>query len=88
MVNYIDNYPSLKIYGGCFGHQILAKAIGGEVGSMDSLLVEISEHTVENIEEWKKLGGTKEKVYFHKTHGDIVTKIPSNAKLMLSTSSN
>ena len=30
------NYPQIKFVGGCYGHQLLAHALGGKVGRMTS----------------------------------------------------
>jgi GMP synthase-like glutamine amidotransferase len=33
----IENYPEIKLFGSCFGHQIFAHALGGKVEQMTSI---------------------------------------------------
>ena len=56
---------------------------------MPSLVIDISEHKLENEDAWISLGGESPvKFKIHKTHGDIVTKLPEKAVNLLSTKEN
>ena len=77
------------MFGGCFGHQIIAKALGGIVETLPSPIYNISAHTITEPKIWSELGGVnKEVIYIHKTHGYVVTKLPKEAINLLSTEEN
>ena len=79
-VNELD-YPILGI---CLGHQIIAKAFGGEVGSagMESY-AKIEINIKEENDIFKGLGDTM-KVWT--SHKDEVTKLPEGFKLLATSS--
>ena len=37
ILDVMENYPDIKLFGSCFGHQIFAHALGGEVEQMTSI---------------------------------------------------
>jgi GMP synthase (glutamine-hydrolysing) len=67
----------LPFLGVCFGHQLLAHALGGTVRPMDEY--EIGYRTVEHDGETKILDGVSEEFTVFTTHSDHVVEIPPGA---------
>jgi len=83
--DYITNYPYKRFLGICFGHQVTAMAMGGNVEPMiggkirkgEYLKIEDGFYEKEFV---KKSGLTMGKeVYVSKAHGDHVVKLPVGA---------
>ena len=67
----------LPILGVCFGHQLLADALGGTVESMDGF--EIGYRSVSRTAETPLLEGIDDDFTVFTTHGDAVTVLPDGA---------
>jgi len=64
--------------GVCFGHQLLAHALGGEVAAMDDY--EIGYRTVEHDGKTPLLDGVDDEFTVFTTHSDSVVELPPGAK--------
>jgi GMP synthase (glutamine-hydrolysing) len=74
----------LPILGVCFGHQLLAEALGGTVEAMGDRETkagfEIGYRTVERTAETPLLAGLDDEFTVFTTHGDAVTDLPPGAE--------
>ncbi|KAL4872556.1 hypothetical protein BDV12DRAFT_161773 [Aspergillus spectabilis] len=70
------SHPRVKILGICFGHQIIGRALGVEVGR-NSAGWEIAVSDVDLTEKGKEIFGV-ETLKIHQMHRDIVFSYPSN----------
>jgi GMP synthase (glutamine-hydrolysing) len=70
----------LPILGVCYGHQVLAEALGGRVGGMDDF--EIGYREVEHLGDEDLFAGIDERFTVFTTHGDTVVELPPGAKLL------
>jgi GMP synthase (glutamine-hydrolysing) len=70
----------LPILGVCYGHQVLAEALGGRVGGMDDY--EIGYRTVEHLENDALFEGVDREFTVFTTHSDTVEELPPGAKLL------
>lgn len=75
----------LPILGVCFGHQLLASALGGTVEAMGDRGTEagfeIGYRTVERTAETPLLAGLDDEFTVFTTHGDAVTNLPPGAEV-------
>ena len=69
----------LPILGVCFGHQLLASALGGTVEAMPDGGFEIGYRTVKRTAETPLLAGLNDEFTVFTTHGDRVTDLPDGA---------
>lgn len=69
----------LPIFGVCFGHQIVADALGGTVGDMGEY--ELGYHAVDRVAESPLFDGVDEEFVAFCTHHDEVTELPPGAQL-------
>jgi len=86
---------SPQLYCGCFGSQLLAVALEGNVGSLPSGKFKFGSEDIEILPEWNNhpiLGTAKsdsgedlKKVTILETHGQCVTELPENAILAASS---
>lgn len=67
----------LPILGVCFGHQLLAHALGGDVRSMGEY--EIGYREIDRVGDSRLLSGLPERFLAFTTHSDEVTRLPSGA---------
>jgi GMP synthase-like glutamine amidotransferase len=89
LVQYSAMHGKPKIFGGCYGAQIIAKALGGEVAknpTMKFLLqpefVQLNSHAILNFFPFIKLTYS-----LIESHGEYISKLPSNAILLASSPS-
>ncbi|MFC5971770.1 type 1 glutamine amidotransferase [Halomarina salina] len=75
----------LPILGVCFGHQLLARALGGTVEAMGARDTdagfEIGYRTVERTAETPLLAGLNDEFTVFTTHGDTVSELPDGASV-------
>ncbi|MDX1416824.1 MAG: type 1 glutamine amidotransferase [Candidatus Promineifilaceae bacterium] len=70
-----------RFTGICFGHQVLAKALGGQVvKAKNGWGLGLEEMQIESRKEWMKDGGEAFSLYF--AHQDQVTVLPADAQLL------
>ncbi|GAA0650336.1 type 1 glutamine amidotransferase [Salarchaeum japonicum] len=70
----------MPVLGVCFGHQLLADALGGTVEGMDEY--EIGYRTVSKTRDDPLLDGLGEEFLVFTTHSDAVTELPPDAELL------
>ncbi|MFC6724503.1 type 1 glutamine amidotransferase [Halobium palmae] len=71
----------LPILGVCFGHQVVAEALGGRVEGMEEF--EIGYREVDRVDPENPLfDGIDERFTVFTTHGDSVTDLPSGAEVL------
>ena len=82
LVDYVaDAYDrGLPILGVCYGHQVLAAALGGRVESMGEY--EIGYSTITRTAEDELLAGIDTEFTAFTTHSDVVTDLPPDAALL------
>lgn len=72
--------PHVKMSGVCFGHQILARMLGGELESGKDW--ELSLTKLDLTEDGQKIFDTKEKtIELHQMHSDSVTSVPEGCRV-------
>ncbi|MFB6281682.1 MAG: type 1 glutamine amidotransferase [Haloferacaceae archaeon] len=70
----------LPVLGVCYGHQVLAEALGGHVEGMDEY--EIGYRTVERVADDPLFEGIGEEFTVFTTHQDAVVELPPGADLL------
>lgn len=87
LVDYVrdvaTNKPHIKLIGICFGHQIIARALGGECVPNSNWEISITELQLTDI--GKKLFGA-DSLNIHQMHRDHVPTVPPSFHLLGSTS--
>ncbi|PHQ39547.1 hypothetical protein DJ69_05720 [Halorubrum persicum] len=68
------------VLGVCYGHQVVAEALGGRVAGMDEF--EIGYNEVRHRGDDELFAGVDEAFTVFTTHGDTVTELPPNATLL------
>lgn len=71
----------VPVLGVCFGHQLLAQALGGEV-EPNPLGREMSTVVVERVEDDPLLAGLDRRFYANACHSDTVARIPLGATVL------
>ncbi|ESP88647.1 type 1 glutamine amidotransferase [Candidatus Halobonum tyrrellensis] len=70
----------LPVLGVCYGHQVLAEALGGRVGGMDGF--ELGYTQVEREGDDELFDGIDEEFTVFTSHGDTVVDLPPTAELL------
>jgi GMP synthase (glutamine-hydrolysing) len=71
----------LPVLGVCFGHQVLAEALGGRVAEMDEF--EIGYREVDRVDgDDPLLAGLEDRFTVFTTHGDAVAELPPGAEVI------
>ncbi|WP_435094074.1 type 1 glutamine amidotransferase [Halorubrum sp. N11] len=70
----------LPVLGVCYGHQVVAEALGGRVAGMDEF--EIGYNEVRHRGDDELFAGIDEQFTVFTTHGDTVVELPSSATLI------
>ena len=82
LVDYVaaaDDH-GLPLLGVCYGHQVLASALGGRVASMGEY--EIGYRTITRTADDELLAGVDDEFVAFTTHSDAVTELPPGAELL------
>lgn len=82
LVDYVADAAErdIPILGVCFGHQVLATALGGTVEDMGSF--ELGYNDIEQTADGPLLSGIDERFTVFTSHGDVVTEIPPGAEAL------
>ncbi|MGQ3327914.1 type 1 glutamine amidotransferase [Halorubrum sp. FL23] len=82
LVDYVAEAAEagLPVLGVCYGHQVVAEALGGRVAGMDEF--EIGYNEVRHRGDDELFAGVDEAFTVFTTHGDTVTELPPNATLL------
>ncbi len=82
LVEYVAEAAAdgVPVLGVCYGHQVVAEALGGRVAGMDSF--ELGYNTVEQIDDDPLFVGLSEEFTVFTSHGDAVVELPPGAKLI------
>ncbi|KAI9089473.1 class I glutamine amidotransferase-like protein [Phlyctochytrium arcticum] len=84
-VRQLDQHPTARLFGVCFGHQIIAEALGGKVEkNPKGWEVGWSDLDI-NDEGRKALVTEKMKLRLHQMHQDHVTEVPANFTVLASS---
>ncbi|CCG83656.1 putative Class I glutamine amidotransferase [Taphrina deformans PYCC 5710] len=88
LVSWLDRTwkenKNVKMSGVCFGHQILARMLGGELEAGKDWELSLTELNL--TDDGKKIFGTKEStISLHQMHSDCVTKAPEGCKVWASS---
>ncbi len=70
----------LPILGVCYGHQVLAEALGGHVAAMDGF--EIGYNTIERLTDDELFDGLDREFTAFTTHGDAVIELPPGSQVI------
>jgi GMP synthase (glutamine-hydrolysing) len=82
LVDYVAEAAAagLPVLGVCYGHQVVAEALGGRVAGMDEF--EIGYNEVRHRGDDELFAGIDESFTVFTTHGDTVAELPPNATLL------
>ena len=82
LVDYVAEAAAagLPVLGVCYGHQVLAEALGGRIAGMDGF--EIGYNEVRHRGDDELFAGIDEAFTVFTTHGDAVVELPPNATLL------
>ncbi|MDL0135751.1 type 1 glutamine amidotransferase [Halobacterium salinarum] len=82
LCDYVEDVHAagVPVLGVCFGHQVLAEALGGTVEDMSGF--ELGYRTVERVADDPLFEGLPESMTAFTTHGDVVTELPAAATLL------
>ena len=82
LVEYVAEAAAdgVPILGVCYGHQVLAEALGGRVAGMDDF--ELGYTTIERVGDDPLLAGLDDRFTAFASHGDTVADLPPGAELI------
>ena len=82
LVDYVGEAAErgLPVLGVCYGHQVLAEALGGRVAGMDAFELGYSE--IEHRGDDELFAGIDEEFTAFTSHGDAVVELPPGAELL------
>ncbi len=82
LVDYVADVAAdgVPVLGVCYGHQVLAEALGGRVAGMDGY--EIGYNTIRHRGDDELFDGIDESFTAFTTHGDTVVDLPPTATLL------
>jgi len=82
LVDYVADAAAdgVPVLGVCYGHQVLAEALGGRVAGMDAF--EIGYNSVHRRDDDELFDGIGEAFTVFTTHGDAVVELPPGATLL------
>ena len=82
LVDYVAEAAEagVPVLGVCYGHQVLAEALGGRVAGMDGF--EIGYNGIRRVREDPLFDGIDESFTAFTTHGDAVVELPPSATLL------
>ena len=82
LVDYVGKAAAdgVPILGVCYGHQVLAEALGGRVSGMDDF--ELGYNEVEQVDDDPLFEGISDRFTVFTSHGDTVADLPPGAELI------
>ncbi|WP_423996663.1 type 1 glutamine amidotransferase [Halorubrum trapanicum] len=82
LVDYVAEVAEagVPVLGVCYGHQVLAEALGGRVAGMDGF--EIGYNEIRRVRDDPLFEGIDESFTAFTTHGDAVVELPPSATLL------
>jgi len=82
LVDYVGTAAAdgVPILGVCYGHQVLAEALGGRVAGMDDF--ELGYNEVKQVGDEPLFAGISEHFSVFTSHGDTVAELPPGAELI------
>ena len=88
--NIYNNYPKIKMIGGCFGHQIITRALGGTVIKLPlDIPLALGKHKIAITKAFKQMERFKESfdekvainyIYVNRSHSFGVTEMPAGGE--------
>ena len=82
LIEYVGEAAAdgVPILGVCYGHQVLAEALGGRVAGMDDF--ELGYNTIEQVDDDLLFKGIGDEFTVFTSHGDTVVDLPPGAELI------
>jgi GMP synthase - Glutamine amidotransferase domain len=82
LVDYVGEAAAdgVPILGVCYGHQVLAEALGGRVAGMDDF--ELGYNTIEQVDDGPLFNGISNRFTVFTSHGDTVAELPAGGELI------
>ncbi|ETW01888.1 hypothetical protein H310_06447 [Aphanomyces invadans] len=87
IIRHVADTGAPNLYGGCFGHQLVAHALGGVVGQSDQFVMKAED--VHFLPSFAHYSGSEEVTTLNllEVHGDCVVTLPPEAKLVAQSAS-
>jgi GMP synthase (glutamine-hydrolysing) len=82
LIEYVGKAAAdgVPILGVCYGHQVVAEALGGRVSGMDAF--ELGYNEVEQVDDDPLFAGISDEFTVFTSHGDAVVELPPGAELI------